>query len=767
MSTANEKKKKTASHSADTTDKSNIKKKKKKRKKKKSNPIQKTFAVIGTVILSLILVCIITCSIIAASLTVYVMQFRESATLDLDLDNLDLAYTTFIYGYDADGEEVELASISKSADRIPVSIDSIPQYVRDAFVYVEDERFYEHDGVDWKRTFTAFLNEILNQALYHNRQGGSTITQQLVKNLTGDDDTGWDRKMREIFRAFDLEQYYSKDDILCAYLNVIGFGGSTSGIEAASLKYFGKSCSELTLAQAACLAAIPKDPENLNPWADEEANKERQKVVLKAMLDNAAISQEEYEAALVEDIELIDPNEVALQDDEVQSWYVDMVIRDVIYDLMDYYGVEYDDASDMLYDGGYTIYTPIDIEMQEEIEAKYKDYTTFSSSVLSDPPESCFIVMDYNGNILAVAGGVGDKASSNIWNRATRSTRQPGSSIKPVAGYSYGIENNTLTWSSIFQDYPIEIEDEDNPGTTRLWPTNYSSTGTMTYSSSYVMVYNALQRSLNTVSARIVQANGPSNVFEFMQNKYQFSTLSVYDADLAPLSVGALTNGVYLKELVAAYQVFGNGGKYYEPTSYTYVLDPSGDIILQHHYIGVQSISEESAYVMNKLLQQVVEGSNGTASAAKLTNTTVVGKTGTSQNWTDQWFIACTPDYVSGVWYGYDDNRTVKTGTYYGSAQLWKNIFGDIAENEETHEFATNSDVLELYYCTNTGLIASGSCPTGNIGYYKSTNVPTVCATCGSTYTASSSSAESNSVDFDTLIEAYYNADELIESLLN
>ena len=267
--------------------------KKKRRKKKKAGPIRKTFTVIGTVLLSLILIVVITVSIIAAALTVYVMQFRENTPIDIDLDTLNLAYTTFIYGYDEEGNEVELASISRAADRIPVSIDRIPRHVRDAFVYIEDERFYEHAGVDWKRTFGAFLNELLGGMLYGSRQGGSTITQQLVKNLSGDDEARWDRKMREIFRASDLERYRQKDEILEAYLNCIGMGGSASGIQAASLKYFDKDVSELTLAEAACLAAIPKNPENLNPFADPEGNRERQLLVLKAMYNNAAISQQQ------------------------------------------------------------------------------------------------------------------------------------------------------------------------------------------------------------------------------------------------------------------------------------------------------------------------------------------------------------------------------------------------------------------------------------------------------------------------------------------
>lgn len=742
--------------------------KKKKKRRKKAGPVRKTLTVIGTVILSLILIAVISVSIIAAALTVYVMQFRENTPIDIDLDSLNLAYTTFIYGYDEDGNEVELTSISRAANRIPVSIDRVPQHVRDAFVYVEDERFYEHVGVDWKRTFTAFLNEITGQLLYNSKQGGSTITQQLIKNVTGDKETNWDRKLREIFRASDLERYRSKDEILEAYLNCIGFGGSTSGIQAAALKYFDKDVSELDLAEAACLAACPKNPEVYNPFANPELNKERQIIVLNAMLKNAAISEAQYEEAVNEELQFRDPSKDE-KTNEIQNWYIDMVIRDVTFDLMDLYGVTQEEASDMLYNGGYTIYTPIDIKMQKTIEERYRDYSTFSSSVLSDPPQSCFIVMDYTGNVLAVAGGIGEKSGSNVWNRATMSPRQPGSSIKPLAGYGYSIENNLATWSTIIQDLPIEIPDDNNPGQTRKWPTNYSSTSrNNVWSGNSYFLFQALQRSLNTVSARLCEGAGASNVYEFVQNKFQFSTLTASDANLSPMAVGALTKGVYLRELVAAYQVFGNAGKYFAPTSYTYVLDPSGEPILQHKYTPIQSISKESAYVMNKLLQQVVEGPNGTGRAAKLNNVPVVGKTGTSQEWRDNLFVCCTPDYVSGVWYGYDDNRTVKSGTYYGTAALWKNIFGDIADAGQHTTFPECETVKELYYCSNTGLIASGVCPTSSKGYYKSDNVPPVCTKCAggitetttggvSTGTATPNEHAPAAIDIDSLTNELLN----------
>lgn len=713
----------------------------KKKKKRKVHPLKRTLAVIGTTILSLVLIVVITCSIIAAALTVYVLQFVDQEAIDISLSDLDLDYTTFIYGYDKNGALVELESISRNADRIPVTIDQIPQHVQDAFVYTEDERFYEHAGVDWKRTFTAFLNEILK--FLGSRQGGSTITQQLVKNVTGDDNPDWDRKMREIFRAAQLEKYCTKTDILEAYLNYIGFGGSTAGIQAASLKYFGKDVSELTIAEGACLAAIPKSPEVMNPFAKgmtdketgefktgKELNLERQKTVLWLMYKNACISQKQYDEALAEEIKFVDVNakdkDKEDNGNDIQSWFVDMVIYDVISDFQDLYGIEQDEASDMLYNGGYEIYTTVDIEMQEAVEAKYRDYRTFSENVLSDPPESAFICMDYTGNIKAVVGGIGEKAGSNIWNNATRSTRSPGSCIKPITSYGYGIEYDYLTWSTVFINKPLEDEIIDEvTGQPRKWPYNYNS---KTWDYGGYFTFQALQRSLNTIPAQLIEQETPQEVFEFLQNRFQITTLTADDANIAPLSVGALTEGLTLKELVAAYQVFGNGGKYYSPTSYTQVVDSKGRVILQHKYTPIQSISKESSYIMNKLMQTVIEGPNGTGRAARLVNTPLVGKTGTSQDWHDLSFVGCTPDYVSGIWYGYSTPKQIPTGTYYSSAQVWKNVFGEIAEAEEGKEFPECPSVRELYYCTKTGLLASGTCPTGSTGYYKSTFVPEMCS---------------------------------------
>lgn len=714
--------------------------KKKKKKKKKSNPVKKTFAVIGTTLLSLVLIVLITGSILAAAMTVYVVQFVQNTTIDIDLDSLDEQSSSFIYAHDDNDALVTMKKLSRNVDRIPVSIEEIPQHVQDAFVYTEDARFYEHQGVDWKRTFGAFVNEILN--IWGTRQGGSTITQQLVKNVTGDSEARWDRKMREIIRASQIEQYCTKSDILEAYLNYIGFGGKTAGIEAASQKYFGKHVSDLTVAEGACLAGIPKNPEVVNPWADPEACLERQKVVLSNMLEYGAISEHEYNEAVNEEINFRSPDDVdntyTANDNGIQNWFVDMVIDDVIHDFMDLYGIEYGEASDRLYNGGYKVYTTCDVEMQLEVEEKYQDYTTFSDTVLSNPPQSAFIAMDYNGNILAVAGAVGEKAGDNILNYATMTKRQPGSCIKPITTYSYGIEHDLINYSSIFIDEPIEIEDENDYMSTRQWPNNYNDIWSM----ENVFIVNALERSLNTIPAQLAELIGPQNLLSFVQNKFQISTLNAYDANLAPMAVGALTDGVYLRELVAAYQPFGNLGKYYTPTSYTRVEGPGGELVLDHSYTPIQSISEDTAYIMNKMMQQVITGPNGTGSAAQLRNIPLAGKTGTTQNYADLLFVGCTPNYVSGVWYGYDNNESVETGTYYSAPQVWKNVFGDIAERGDLTQFPECDEVEEYYYCAETGLLSNGNCKSGGVGYYKKSNLPETCTVCKGSHSNSTASSE-------------------------
>ena len=714
------------------------------KRRKKSNPILKTLAVIGTTFLSLFLIVVITLCIVATALTVYVIKFMEnSESVDIDLYNLDVMTTSFIYAEDPEtGEQIEIHRMSQDANRILVSLDDIPQHVRDAFISTEDERFYEHEGVDFKRTFLAFANYFLH--FWDENQGGSTITQQLVKNITGDDKQDPARKMREIFRAMNLEREYPKDVILEAYLNYIGFGGNTYGIQAAANKYFDKDVSELTVAEAACLAAIPKSTVQYNPLVHPENNeKRRNNVVLPTMLENGFISSEQYEEAINEQIIYAgqhldeETGEIVEEDAVIQDWFVDMVIFDVARDFQKKYGIDtQEEAIAKISNGGYRIYATVDIDIQKEMEAKYLDNSTFAKETLSNPPQSAAIIMDYNGCIKGVVGGIGRKPNPMCYNRATMAKRSIGSTVKPISSYGYALYSDYINWSTVFFDEPIEVVKDWNTMEKMKWPKNYSNVWT----GQRFFTYDALQRSLNTIPAQLVDQLTPKAVFDFMQNNMQITSLVAADADYSAMTVGGLTDGITLLELASAYQAFGNSGKIYKPISYYKVLDSNGNVVLDNTDNSfIQAIDADTAYVMNKLLQTVVYGPSGTGRAAKIDNVVIAAKTGTSQEWVDLAFVGVTPGYVSAVWYGYDeaykyDEQTGKyvpnscKDLYYSSAVVWKNIFGNImTEKDSGTDFAENPNVLKLDYCTVTGLLAGPNCTAKAEGYYKPTNIPSFC----------------------------------------
>lgn len=697
----------------------------------KKSPIKRTLTIVGTTLLSLFLIVVITGCIVATALTIYVVKFYNNDS-QVDLSNIEMARTSILY--DKNGAEIK--RLHNAENRIWCGIEGIPQHVQDAFVYSEDERFYEHDGVDWKRTFGAFANMFLH--FWDTQQGGSTITQQLIKNITGDKESegiaGIERKITEIFRAMNMERYYTKTDILEAYLNNISLDGNNiKGVQAAANYYFNKDVSQLDVAEAACIAAITKSPYANNPLRNPEKNKARMETILAKMYEFNAISTEEYEAAKVETLALVQKDSGTTNEDgtvkttATQNWFVDAVINDVIEDLMELKGTSKEVATDMLYQGGYKVYTTEDATIQAAIEAKYLDPKTFSAKVPADPPQSTFAVLDYQGNILAVVGAIGEKPGDRVRINATQSTRSPGSCIKPIASYGLALENDLITWSSLFEDSPLKQIKDEKTGNMRDWPTNY----TKGYSRQQITVQKALERSLNTVAARIEERVTPRASFDFLTKKLGFTTLVEMkdgrtDVDMSPMTVGGMTKGVIPVELGASYAIFGNGGLYYEPTTYSKVTGPDGETILEHQYLGTQAISRETSYIMNKLMQQVIEGPNGTGTKAKLDKVTVIGKTGTSQDWCDTWFVGCTPNYIGVVWYGYDKgNKETPVNTYYSSAQVWKNVLGDVAQSAPPAEFPKCDTVEELPYDPATGYVFPKGTPGLPIGYYKKTNIPT------------------------------------------
>lgn len=749
-------------------------------KVKRFPALRRAFSILGSTLVALFLIFIITCTIVATALVVYVMNFKEDVS-NVTIEEMELSYNTNIYAQNDEEEWVEIYEVSNKSQRIPVDINDIPQHVRDAFVCAEDERFYTHDGIDYKRTLSAFVNMFVH--IYDTNQGGSTITQQLVKNITGDSEQSPSRKIREIFRAMELERSYSKDKILETYMNYIGFGGTSNGIEHAAQKYFGKSASELDVAEAACLAAIPKSPETLNPFAGytddvtgewvntgKAKNRERQKYVLWQMYDNGALTYDEYEAALHEDMIFTDSDEYkaahpeekeeeSTDPSEATSWIVDAALYEVADYLEDKFNLTTEQAISRINRGGYQIYTTVNMDMQKYVEQKYLDINNLvdSSRVVKyqdsnedgeyEPyyPESAFIAMNYKGEILSVAGALGEKTDSLCWNYATMEPRQPGSTIKPLTTYGLALESDMIHWGSVYKDEPIEVDG-------KAWPTNYSEdSSAMHISHKELKVYEALEKSYNTVPAQLCDALTPQKVFEFATTKMgldlcEDSGDGHTDKAYSPLTVGALTYGLTLENLVNGYIPYGNGGTQYKAHLVTKVVQGAGDLIYENDGNPAQAVSSETAYVMNKLLQDVVN--NGTGTAAKLENKHVAGKTGTTQDWNDLTFVGLTEDFVSGVWLGYTERSEIEDHKIK-SAQLWQNIIGEYANNLDSGaEYPKNDAVIEGKVCTKSGKIAGPNCASTVTGYWKSSNAP-VCDTCksGGGHTATTTKADSDNSD--------------------
>ena len=620
--------------------------------------------------------------------------------------------------------------------QLEVNLADLPEYVGASFIAVEDERFYEHSGVDYRRTAAALANEVLN--FYGETHGGSTITQQLIKNITNDNETTWERKIREIFRAIKVERKYTKNEILEAYLNTIYFGQDAEGenmygIESAAIGYFAKNASDLTLAEAASLAAVPHNPYYENPVSNYEKNQERKEYVLRKLFQLGKISSDDYENALKQKVEVRSAEEAAavmavkpeyelFDNPAINSWVVDTAIYEFRQYLQESTGCSESRALELFGQGGYDIYLTVDADMQEYLEEKYLDYTFFPSETneQGEKIQSAFVVMDYSGQILAVVGGIGEKPGSLCWNNATMTRRQPGSTIKPVSTYGYGIENNFITWSSMFVDAPLQPENPEG----ELWPENY--TNFWSYKSNTVSYF--LKKSINTVPAQLCRDFGAEPVFRFATEKMHLDLDPQYDIDLAPMSVGATSQGPTLVNLTNSYLPFGNGGKYYQAHIISRIVDSSDNKIIFEHGKDeyVQTIGADTAFIMNKLLQNVVnpdqaDGEPGTGVAAYLPDKTVAGKTGTTQNWRDIDFIGMTEDFVSGIWIGYSNGENADALMNTRAAAVWRNVFGDYANSyRQGASYPECSYVKEAYYCTETGLLANANCPhSAEPGYYK------------------------------------------------
>lgn len=620
------------------------------------------------------------------------------------------------------------------------SYDEIPQDMKDAFVAIEDKRFYSHGGVDWIRTLTAGVNYFVG---FRKSYGGSTITQQLIKNVTDEDEYSLHRKVQEIFWALDLESKLGKSEILEMYLNIINLSQGCYGVGAAAEYYFSKDVSGLTLVECACIAAITNSPSYYDPIKNPDNNKARRNVILSEMYSQGYIDEVEFESAKNSDIVL---NVAQNDSDKINSWYVDMVINDVIEDMCGQYGYSKSMANLLLYTGGLDIYTVMDKQIQDVLDSYYSDPENFSTGDGSELPQSAMIVIDsMTGDILGVAGAIGEKTGNRVQNFATDTVRPAGSVIKPLSVYAPALESGIITWSSVYDDTPIRFLGDDDTPSEKLtpWPQNSSGVYRGLSNISY-----SVEHSLNTVPIKILDELGLDESFYFLTEKLHLDglitrkTLSdgsiITDKDYAALALGQFNYGVSVRDITAAYSIFTNDGVYNYTRSYYEVLDSNGDVILENKYRGEVVISEENADLMTLLLQGVVR--EGTASDIKLSNyVDCAGKTGTTQNKFDNWYIGYTPYYIGGVWMGYEYPESLSG--YHGNKcnQIWDEVMTILHEEYIVNgdaSFDISSNIVQSEYCKDSGKLMTVACHSdargdrAEVGYFVAGSEPTEFCDC-------------------------------------
>ena len=717
---------------------------KRKRKARKVNPVVST---IGYVLFTFVAICLV-CATVAGS---YVFNFADEyvnggKVIDLEMYKANQAQTSIIYAYDANKQQVELLRLHGAENRVWIAYEDIPQEMIDAFRDLEDKRFEEHQGVDWTRT-------ILGVAKSGFEQGGSTITQQLIKNLTGEDGRMASRKFYEILNALNVEKHYHKKTIMEFYLNTVYLGNGCYGIRTAAEKYFGKNVEDLNAAECAVIASITKAPATYDPLTEPEDNRDRQLYCLSCMREQGSLTQEEYDEAVdfeliftnsdnykgsqvtqnIEDIEEKEYTEDDIKftdtsDDGKSSYYVEYVIDEVIEDLMDEYDLTYNEAWKKVFFGGLRIYTAVDLDVQRAAEEVYVKRLTFpDESGAEVQVQSAMTIMDYNGRVVAMVGGAGEKDTFRGLNRASQSARQPGSSIKPVSVYAPAIDNDTITWSTMVQNYGIRM------GSSR-WPVNYG--GNAGSPNSFTTVQYAIAQSYNTVPAQIVYDMGIDPCMDFLVKDLRFSTLVTdeddpnYDGNYSSICVGGMSEGVTTLDMAAAFAVFGNNGYYYEPYSYYKVTNNDGSEVLLEggDDPGDQVLEESSAGVMRQLLRTVVTG--GTGGGYGVNGFETFAKTGTTSDDKDRWFVGGTPYYVAAVWYGYDEPKPIRNTSGNPAGKIFKKVMDAAHDDLDDLSFPSASGVVARKYCKVSGDIASAGCGSTATGYYKSTNVPGRCKGC-------------------------------------
>ena len=789
--------------------------KNKKKPKKRRSIIGMIFSFIGC----MLCLCIMAASVGGVLLSMYIVQVTADDAETLDLDNQKNRQTSIVY--DINGNEY--ASLSRNENRIWRELSAMPENLQNAVIAIEDKNFRTEPGINLKGTIGAALNAFTGNRIWGTNRGASTLEQQLIKNLTGDSEQDNMRKVREIFRALGLDNKYSKETILEAYLNTIPLTGIIHGMEAGSIEYFGKHVEDLTLAECATLASITKNPTKYNPATNPEELMKRRNHVLYEMYTQGYITEDEFNSAKAETITLAEKSSTTenATRSSSNSWFTDALYTQLLSQLQEDLNYTADEAKELIFSGGLRIYSTVDPTVQAGIEKTMyneddlipalwheepvclRDYpadssnwdevqydeatglpitkdgyavygqeaipvyaddegTTLKTGTSTDPDypndtteylcvyekvrtQAAMATLDYDGNILGIGGGIGEKKYDLGFNRAT-SPHQTGSTMKPIGAYALALDYKLINYSSQILDSPYySAEDkkvlkdqyigvmspfseaaQSRSDVWRAWPTNYGGVGGQ---GNPMLVYDALQQSYNTVAVWVGDMVGVDYLYNFVHDTLECSYINAEnDMDLGPLVLGSQSSGLTVVQLAGAYTMF-NTGTFTTPHYYTEITDYQGNMILDNNkYINTtQAISADTAYIMNRMMWNVLHSRKGTAyGKAPDGEMDSVAKTGTTSNYKDYTFAGLTPYYVTAIWWGCDRPTEMdtlgKAGRNASPIQYaWKALMENLQADLPVKEFAKGENVVEKHFDTSTGAIISSG---GSVGYYTEDNLP-------------------------------------------
>ncbi len=622
---------------------------------------------------------------------------------------------------DQNGNTVEI--LGKNRNHSNISINEIPENLKNAYIDIEDERFYSHRGVDVKRTGAAIVSYIVHFG--KSSFGGSTITQQLVKNLTGNDDNSITRKMLEWVRAGELESFASKDEILESYFNIIYVAPNTYGVEAGAKYYFDKSVSELDLAECAFLAGLNNSPNSYNPFNGKDNAdkiKKRANTVLGKMLSMKHISQEDYNKAIDEVNQGLNfKNGSNDADDGIYSYHTDAMISEVISEISEKKHIDTRFATNYINMSGLKIYSTVDANVQDKLEKEYNNnkYVITSSSTGNKAQSAMVIINHENGQVVGCVGGLGEKTISRGFNRATQAYRQTGSASKPIAVLAPGLNEKKFTTATIYNDEPTTFY----KGTEN----EYSPTNNDNYIGE-ITVRRAVESSQNIPFVKMMEQVTPKTSVKYMK-KMGITSLTEKDESLM-LALGGLEKGITPLEMAGAYATIANNGTYIEPTFYTKVENEKGKTILKTKQKKTKVFSSEVAYILKQLLKQPVEGDNGTAKGCKIEGFDVAAKTGTTNKNYDKWLCGFTTYYTAVTWYGYDDNESIEFKGKSPAVTIWSAVMKNVHSNLPKSKFEENTKVKQATICAKTGKTATNKCANTYTEYFLTGTVPEQCTTC-------------------------------------